>query len=84
MQQELVLAYGEAFIKQVLHATFPAFNQQEVTLQAQVICVGFSDGLTPASSQISKQLPTPFQSGREKKKWKELKQWNLWAKIKTS
>lgn len=67
MQQELVLANGEAFIKQVLHATFPAFNHQEVTLQAQVICVGFSDGLTPASSQISKQLPTPFQRGREKK-----------------
>lgn len=67
MQQELVLANGEAFIKQVLHATFPAFNHQEVTLQAQVICVGFSDGLTPASSQISRQLPTPFQRGREKK-----------------
>lgn len=82
MQQELVLANGEAFIKQVLHATFPAFNHQEVTLQAQVICVGFSDGLTPASSQISKQLPLPSREA-EKKNWKELKQWNLWAKIKT-
>lgn len=61
-----MLAYGEAFINHVLDASFPAFNHQEVTLQVQAICVGFSDGLAPANSQAPKHLLAPFQRDREK------------------